>query len=229
MIWWQRPPRGEQKRQTAHSMWQGSVASARKFSKKASVRNGTQKNKIPKVLPNFPKRFSKGFCPKGVPKTFVQQAGQATACANQADNFFLTKQLASAFAQTFSYHVGEHARAKTAKIHRTAAASTSSAGGAHRMYGKYGLVRLNEIGRLSLLKEAVLVSCLAFFHPSGAAVTLKTPTTKYFGSSLALLSCSKMSHAYQDVKMIPYLTWTPQPAKTRPNDLAKGDWAHIAS
>ena len=123
-------------------------------------------------------RFQKScqISPKGSPKGSVQKGFQKRLCNRQVRQLpaqtkltilSLTKQLASAFAQTFSYHVGEHARAKTAKIHRTAAASTSSAGGAHRMYGKYGLVRLNEIGRLSLLKEAVLVSCLAFFSPLG--------------------------------------------------------------
>ena len=108
--------------------------------------------------------------PQKVLQRVLSKRGSKNVCATGRSGncfFSLTKQLASAFAQTFSYHVGEHARAKTAKIHRTAAASTSSAGGAHRMYGKYGLVRLNEIGRLSLLKEAVLVSCLAFFSPLG--------------------------------------------------------------
>ena len=123
-------------------------------------------------------RFQK-FCQissTGSPQGSVQKEFQNRQCNRQVrqlpsqpklTTIFLAKQLASAFAQTFSYHVGEHARATTAKIHRTAAASTSSAGGTHRNYGKYELVRLNEIGRFSLLKEAVLVSCLAFFSPLG--------------------------------------------------------------
>ena len=122
------PPRDEKNAKLGKAC----LASEGTCSIKASASNGTQRKQQAKISSKFPTEFSKGSCPKEIPQRAAQQGDQPIACTREVDQKMLPIKSPAVS--------GEHATAKTTKIHRTAAVCSSSAGGSAPLVQKVRLI-----------------------------------------------------------------------------------------